>query len=75
MAPSRNRIAQVDSTDVSTADVSMNEDTEMTDNQGPSNGVTKFGVSAPQLKRDGCGWRSAPGGLSDVLDAPFEELY
>jgi hypothetical protein len=47
MAPSRNRNVQVDSTDVSTADVSVNEDTEMTDSHGPSNGASKFGVSAP----------------------------
>ncbi|KAF2812362.1 uncharacterized protein BDZ99DRAFT_265269 [Mytilinidion resinicola] len=43
MAPSRSRNTQVDSTDVSTADVSMNEDTEMTDNHAPTNGATKFG--------------------------------
>ena len=47
MAPSR--IRNMDSEGPSTADVSMNEDTEITDHNGAPNGITKFSVS-PQLR-------------------------
>ena len=47
MAPSR--IRNMDSEGPSTADVSMNEDAEITDRNGAPNGITKFSVS-PQLR-------------------------
>lgn len=43
MAPSRTR--QIDSDGPSTGDVSMNEDTDVNDQNGTSNGVAKFTVS------------------------------